>query len=412
MTSGLLTKNLNDVAYLSNAIVRSPLNFSGTEARVFALALGCLHQKRDSLDFQIHFDDILPSGGGRSYTLLDEALQRLSQPLLTYAKKNKTRSNTRIPLFSIIRLDEGTKLIVGQFNNVLREFLLVLSGQFTTVELESLLKLKSAHSHRLFWILKSYVHQDKPEAIPFETLREWLFGENSETYAVWSDFNRYVLKPAFVEFERIGWVANVEVKRRGHGVSALLFTMSNNTPVTSEELATSKKALTRVQIGEFRAQLHARYDKLPALYDRLCKDYEFKEYQAREVVLHLNDHASFERILRVLAEVDRDLESGVTIKSVVAYALGKIKAVLPVYQLLPAGGMLDEGQLKVIQPKVSLTQKRAMQKMESELDDLNTSLRFVRDEAPEALYSPEERAVKVQEITDQMGRIREKLGRA
>jgi plasmid replication initiation protein len=50
-------------------------------------------------------------------------------------------------------------LVTGWFNPILKEYLLGLAGKFTTVELESLLTLKSAHSQRLFWILRSYHNQ-------------------------------------------------------------------------------------------------------------------------------------------------------------------------------------------------------------------------------------------------------------
>jgi hypothetical protein len=58
---------LHEVAFLSNTFVRSPLALNNVEARIFALALGCLHQKQDTLAFRIHFNDITRGGstGGK-----------------------------------------------------------------------------------------------------------------------------------------------------------------------------------------------------------------------------------------------------------------------------------------------------------------------------------------------------------
>ena len=332
----LLTKDLNEVAFLSNAIIRSPLSLSNTEARIFALALGCLHQKEDSLEFKLHFKDVI-SSGGKAYQLLDEALDRLTQPLITRTRKNGKRSSSRTPLFATIRLDDGTSLIVGQFNSVLKEYLLDLSGKFTTVELESLLTLKSALSQRLFWILKSYQHQAWPEPIDYQTLRDWLFGENSETYAVWTDFNRYLLTPALAEFKAIGWPVTVEVQKRGRRVDKLLFTMQNTRPATLPAGAAetgAKRVLTLTEIAEFRVKLAGKYQELPALYDRLRLDFELKEYQARQVVLAIDSVGVYQLVTKTLHSVRLTLINPHNIKSVAAYTLSQLKAVLPVYQTL------------------------------------------------------------------------------
>jgi hypothetical protein len=44
--------------------------------------------------------------------------------------------------------------------------------------------------------MRSYHNQTWEEQLLFETLREWLFGENCEQHTDWTDFNRYVLKAA------------------------------------------------------------------------------------------------------------------------------------------------------------------------------------------------------------------------
>ncbi|GAB3637899.1 hypothetical protein GCM10027422_34890 [Hymenobacter arcticus] len=263
--------------------------------------------------------------------MLHEARARLTQPLITQDKSKGKRRSDAIPLFTIITLDEGTSLVTGQFNPILREYLLGLAGKFTTVELESLLTLKSAHSQRLFWILRSYHNQTWQEPISFEQLREWLFGENSDVYPLWNDFNRYVLKPALLEFQAIGWAVDVTVEKRGRRTDALLFKMTNTQGnAETPELGKSKKALTLSEITEFRELLAAKYKELPALYDRLRLDFELKEYQAREVVNNITDLTAYQLATKVLYEVRLALSNRKPLKSLAAYTL-KLKAVLPVY---------------------------------------------------------------------------------
>ena len=397
--NGLQTR-LHEVAFLSNTFVRSPLALSNVEARIFALALGCLHQKQDTLAFRIHFNDITRGGntGGKQYTELAAAQTRLTQPIINTSLKNGKKRRDAISLFNILSLDEGTNLITGEFNPRLKEHLLDLTGKFTTVELESLLTLKNAHSQRLFWIMRSYHNQTWEEPLPFDTLREWLFGENSEQYTDWTDFNRYVLKPAIEEFRIIGWEVTVTIQRRGRRVEALVFKMAN----TQEPLlpvVKAKKVLTLTEIEEFRRMLESTYRELPALYDRLRLDFELKEYQAREVVQNVKDLTSYQAVAKVLHDVRLALVNRKPIKSIPAYTLSQIKAVLPVYQPL---GAVAVAPAKSARPtsEASQTQLRAARER----------LLFVQQEAPTNLFSEQERVARIAEIEAEIELLIKKLG--
>jgi plasmid replication initiation protein len=402
---GLQTTKLHEVAFLSNTIIRSPLYLSNIEARLFALALGCLHQKEDSLDFSVHFNDVTATSrnGGSQYTVLHEARARLTQPLITQGKSKGKRRSDAIPLFTIITLDEGTSLVTGQFNPILKEYLLGLAGKFTTVELESLLTLKSAHSQRLFWILRSYHNQTWQEPISFEQLREWLFGENSDVYPLWNDFNRYVLKPALLEFQAIGWAVDVTIEKRGRRTDALLFKMTNTqSSAETPELGKSKKALTLSEIAEFRELLVTKYKELPALYDRLRLDFELKEYQAREVVNNITDLTTYQLVTKVLYEVRLALADRKPLKSLAAYTLSQLKAVLPVYQVLsePVGTPTEPI------PKAKATKRPQQQ----QLEEARLRLQFVQQEAPTNLFSDQEKAARTAELEAEIAALIKQLG--
>jgi hypothetical protein len=398
----LQTTRLNEVAFLSNTIIRSPLYLSNIEARLFALALGCLHQKEDSLEFSVHFNDVTATSqnGGSQYTVLHEARARLTQPLITQGKSNGKRRSDAIPLFTIITLDEGTSLVTGQFNPILKEYLLGLAGKFTTVELELLLTLKSAHSQRLFWILRSYHNQTWQEPISFEQLREWLFGENSDVYPLWNDFNRYVLKPALNEFKAIGWEVDVTVEKRGRRTDALLFKMTNTQGgLETPDLGRSKKALTLAEITEFRETLAAKYKELPGLYDRLRLDFELKEYQAREVVNNITDMTAYLLITKVLYEVRLALSDRKPIKSLPAYTISQIKAVFPIYQAL--------GDTTVSKPESAAKGKNAASLRQKQLEEARLRLQFVQQDAPTTLFSEQEKAARISEIEAEIASLSE-----
>jgi hypothetical protein len=373
---------------------------------LFALALGCLHQKEESLEFSVHFNDVTATtrNGGSQYTVLHEARARLTQPLITQDKRKGKRRSDAIPLFTIITLDEGTSLVTGQFNPILKEYLLGLAGKFTTVELESLLTLKSAHSQRLFWILRSYHNQTWQEPISFEQLREWLFGENSDIYPLWNDFNRYVLKPALLEFQAIGWAVDVAVEKRGRRTDTLLFKMTNTQAgPEAPELGKSKKILTLSEITEFRELLATKYKELPALYDRLRLDFELKEYQAREVVNNITDLTTYQLVTKVLYEVRLALADRKPLKSLAAYTLSQLKAVLPVYQVL--GEAVDT----LAEPAPKGKTVKSPQKQQLEAAQLR--LQFVQQEAPATLFSEQEKAARIEELETEITLLTKQLER-
>lgn len=392
---------LHEVAFLSNTFVRSPLALNNVEARIFALALGCLHQKQDTLAFRIHFNDITRGGstGGKQYTELAAAQTRLTQPIINTSLKNGKKRRDAISLFNILSLDEGTNLITGEFNPRLKEHLLDLTGKFTTVELESLLTLKNAHSQRLFWIMRSYHNQTWEEPLPFETLREWLFGENSEQYTDWTDFNRYVLKPAIEEFRVIGWAVDVTMQKRGRRVEALVFKMTSiREPLLPATKA--KKVLTLTEIEEFRKMLETTYRELPALYDRLRLDFELKEYQAREVVQNIKDLTAYQTVTKVLHDVRVALANRKPIKSLPAYTLSQLKAVLPVYQTLGATPTA---------PATKGAPDAAQEALRAQLHEVQERLKFVQEEAPTNLFSEQEKVSRIATIEAEIVELTRKL---
>ena len=124
----------------SDLFVRCPLALNPVEARLFILALGCLSQNAKRLNFQLTFEDVLGDGSADSqYAKLDKAQQRLTQPIKYETLRLGHRVSRHIPLFTDMSIDQDTELVTGVFNYYLRNYLLDLSGEYTTATLEALL---------------------------------------------------------------------------------------------------------------------------------------------------------------------------------------------------------------------------------------------------------------------------------
>jgi plasmid replication initiation protein len=146
-------------AYQANALVRAPLKLSNVEARLFALALGCIHQGQTELPgISIPISKVLrQKKGGSVYETIREACKGLMTKIVSIEAKNKSKNRfTAYSIISFMDINEGTGLITGNFAPEIKPFLLQLAEHYTHVEIEILLLLRSAHAHRLFWLLKSW----------------------------------------------------------------------------------------------------------------------------------------------------------------------------------------------------------------------------------------------------------------
>ncbi|MBC8082662.1 MAG: replication initiation protein [Hymenobacter sp.] len=135
------TSNDPEIAFLSTLFVRFPLAFSQVEARLFALALSSLPQESRQVTFQLTSDNIIPDGNAddQQYNKLLVAIERLLKGIDDKVLWEEKGIVQFIQLFSRLGLNPGAGLITGMFNPDLREYLLHLSGKYTTAELEALL---------------------------------------------------------------------------------------------------------------------------------------------------------------------------------------------------------------------------------------------------------------------------------
>jgi hypothetical protein len=213
-------------AYQANVLVRAPLKLSHVEARIFALALGCIHQGQTELPgIVIPLERVLTQKkGGSVYESIRDACKGLMSKVVSIESQGRGKKRfTAYSIISYIDINEGTGLLTGNFAPEIKPFLLQLAEQYTHVEIETLLTLRSAHAHRLYWLLKSWDDVGSWE-VDFPNLRKQVLGDDNDvTYTLFYDFKRYVLEPALRELHALGWLVSYKPLKEGKKVQSILF---------------------------------------------------------------------------------------------------------------------------------------------------------------------------------------------
>jgi hypothetical protein len=150
-------------------------------------------------------------------------------------------SNT--PLMAYADYSSEERALVVRFNDRVREHLLQLNdGNFTQAQLMQLLKLKSAHSYRIYWLLKQY-GSFGTRTIRVDELKRVLDLEGQ--YKQFPLFKLRVLDRAQQELAQTNLAFDYELIRgKNNSVEEIRFRF---TPVTSEVLLPSLPATTEWQ---------------------------------------------------------------------------------------------------------------------------------------------------------------------
>lgn len=289
----------------ANILVRSPLKLNHIEARIIALALGCINSKSLELpQIRIPMKRVIPKAkSGPVYEQIDAACKTLMGKVVSIARTN-SRGKMNIKNYGIIsfmEIDEGTGYVTGNFAPEIKPFLLELASEYTTVEIETILTLKSAHAHRLYWLLTSWDDVGSWE-VEIDKLREQMVGTEDTAYVIFYDFKRYVLEPAVKELHDIGWMVGWEPLKVGRKVTKILFTIpkhviagNNGEPriidITPKGRQKQAEQLTLGIIAE-----------MPSLHQRIVARLQkllVTDAQIKTVLEHLgDDEASFTKLLK------------------------------------------------------------------------------------------------------------------
>jgi hypothetical protein len=314
---------LHPRAYQANVLVRAPLKLTNVEARIFALALGCIHQGQTELpSIIIPLDRVMTKKkGGSIYESIRDACKGLISKVVSL--ETQARGKNRFTAYSIISfldLNEGTGLLTGNFAPEIKPFLLQLAEHYTHVEIETLLTLRSAHAHRLYWLLKSWDDVGSWE-VGFDSLRRQVLGEDNEvTYLLFYDFKRYVLEPALRELHELGWMVSYKPQKEGKKVVAVRFQIPAPLPTRSGLLALppltgpAKAAAAKAAAASEQQMTLALPADATTLQQRLVTrllKLKLTKVQAQHVLNYLgDDEARMGRLMKATHPLLRDFEAG------------------------------------------------------------------------------------------------------
>ncbi|GAA4492893.1 hypothetical protein GCM10023172_00720 [Hymenobacter ginsengisoli] len=303
-------------AYQANALVRAPLKLTHVEARIFALALGCIHQGQTELPgIVIPLSRVLTQkkGGSVYETIRDACKSLMSKVVSIESQMGKKKRFTAYSIISYIDINEGTGLLTGNFAPEIKPFLLQLAEQYTHVEIETLLTLRSAHAHRLYWLLKSWDDVGQWE-VPFDKLRKQVLGDDNDvTYTLFYDFKRYVLEPAIRELHALDWLVAYEPLKEGKKVSAVRFTIPKpHSQLGGKELALPVAAgKTKPADKQMSLALAA---ELPTLQQRIVTRLQKLKLTLAQIehVLEFmgDDEGKIAKLMKVTHPLLRDYEAG------------------------------------------------------------------------------------------------------
>ena len=214
-----------------NLLVRYPMRMGLYEARIFALMLRCLHSDMKDIPpvIRISVKDVVgqEKPAGNIYPLITKACRSLYAKSLNLLPlgMNKIENMKETRIVQDCEHIKGTGYIEGTFSNKIATYLLQLKdkGNFTVGEIEQLMQLRNANSHRVYWYLKSW--DGKADfSVPIEEFRNIILGDAAEKYKQYGQFKRAILVPVMAELEAVGF--HVEFKELHHGksVAGLKFT--------------------------------------------------------------------------------------------------------------------------------------------------------------------------------------------
>jgi hypothetical protein len=368
-----------------NALVNARLDLNTTEARLFLALLA--HIQRDDTSFamcKLSVRELMDSAGSNNYDHLRRTLKGFASRTLTIEKlgpegrPTKDRKLIVIPLLAYAEYREGEGIIEAQFNEHLRNYLLELRDNFTKAQLTELLKLKSASSYRIYWLLREYATFGK-RTIKVEELKN-ILGLSTE-YDRFNNFRVKVLDRAQLELAETDLPFTYELLKQGRVVTDIRFSFSPQGQVTLPALTAPPTAWEAALLG-----VGVSIVSLATVRTRLeAGDYD-------EGYVHF-----------VLHQVKAQVAAGKVKKEAGAV----FKALTDGY-LLPAYQKAQQVAVTKSKGKLTTTQASTRKKLLSELEDAQNSLQFFQTSV---LYTDETREPLIQQVNTKIAELQQQLSK-
>ncbi|QNE42385.1 replication initiation protein (plasmid) [Hymenobacter sp. NBH84] len=243
-----------------NALVNARFDLSTVEMRLFMAMLSRIG--RDDSEFRemcIPLTEIVALSGRRPSSkdyqqvasMCDQLVSRIlhiERPTLAQRKERRNSPDfDKIPLmaYAKYRGEEGALRV--RFNDEVMPYLLQLHRNFTKAQVVQLLKLKSPHSYRIYWLLKEYSTFGN-RVISVEELKSLLNLDGQ--YKQFPLFRLRVLDKAQIELSQTDLPFEYELIRQGKSVFQIRF-IFKQMPLLVEPLSASPSGWQEIlhQVG-------------------------------------------------------------------------------------------------------------------------------------------------------------------
>ncbi|WP_201987217.1 replication initiation protein [Hymenobacter rubidus] len=251
-------ESTNKLVVQRNDLVNARFALTTLEMRLFMAMLSRIH--RDDTEFSemhIPVTEVVALSGRRpssnDYQQLKDMCALLASRVIYIERPSKKKRTSKsiedapsfsnTPLMAYADYSSEERALVVRFNDRVREHLLQLNeGNFTQAQLMQLLKLKSAHSYRIYWLLKQYGSFGS-RTVRVDDLKRLLDLEGQ--YKQFPLFKMRVLDRAKSELAQTNLAFEYDLLRgTGKGVEQIRFRF---TPVGSEALLPSALPLSEWQ---------------------------------------------------------------------------------------------------------------------------------------------------------------------
>ena len=217
-----------------------------------------------------------------------------------------------IPLMARCSYKKGEGYIQAMFNQEVKPYLLQLKGNFTISQLSELLKLKSYHSHRIYWLLKQCSTFGE-RTILLGDLKS-LLGLKGK-YAKSKDFKKRILVKAQEELANTDMAFDFEEIRNGLKVESIRFKI-----IKPNKQDGSPEAYLNIGISQ---DINRAYTDREKLLKKRLKELELTDRQVRLIIERVGADAE-SGIWKLINDIKMNIRDGKIKENLGAYSAKKM----------------------------------------------------------------------------------------
>lgn len=313
--AGLAGSRKNSRVAQHNLLVEARLPLSLMGARLFALMLRCIGREATAPPpIVIPISDLVPNSlGGSGYESLREAVNHFLELRITLPVLDDKKDVKVINLVQAMELNSAEGVVVGLFSPLALPYLMALTDNFTVGQVDELMRLKSANTHRFYWLMRSWQFRS-PVTVTVAKLRE--LTTQAGSYEQYADFRNKVLQPSIDELNGLDFQITFSEQRKGRAVDTVRFDIGKQEavpPLPAENL------LLPLPLLPLQEKVRTRLGKL-----------KLTEAQVRKVLLVVTAEADLTRLLKETYPVLRDLETNARPnENVAAATMALLKSTFP-----------------------------------------------------------------------------------